>query len=459
MSALVLRDVVVRGEDVDIRCEHELITDIAPRRSLEVERGDVVLDGRGRWVLPGLHDHHIHLLATAGAENSLHVGPGEVGSPVELASVLREADRATEPGEWIRAVGYHESVAGDLDREALDAILDHRPVRVQHRSGALWVLNTVACDALGVTDGDRRATGRLWREDEWLREQLPATAPADLGALGAHLARFGVTGLTDATPFTHEDGLRLLSDSGIRQRLMVMGGVNLAGVALPPEVMRGPVKMIVADHDLPSIEDLEVSIVSAHSHRRPVAVHCVSRIALVLALAAWEAAGVRSGDRIEHASVVPSELIGRIAAMGLRVVTQPNFVAERGDEYLSDVDPGEFDDLYRCRNLVDAGIALAAGTDAPFGDPDPWKAIEAAIERRTHQGHVLGASERLSPREALHLFLSPPDRPGDPPRRISVGVHADLVLLGAPLPEVLSDPTSDAVEVTIIGGDVVFERG
>ena len=36
-------------------------------------------------------------------------------------------------GEWLRGTGYHESVAGELDRHALDRWVPARPVRVQHR--------------------------------------------------------------------------------------------------------------------------------------------------------------------------------------------------------------------------------------------------------------------------------------------------------------------------------------
>ena len=96
------------------------------------------------------------------------------------------------------------------------------------------------------------------------------------------------------------------------------------------------------------------------------------------------------GDRIEHGAVVPLELIGRLRDLGLTVVTQPGFVAERGDEYLADVDPADRPDLWRCGSLLAAGVAVGAGTDAPFGSADPWRAVAAAIDRRTEGGAMLG---------------------------------------------------------------------
>ena len=48
---------------------------------------------------------------------------------------------------WLRGVAYHESVAGPLDRDRLDAWVADRPLRVQHRSGALWMLNSAGIPA------------------------------------------------------------------------------------------------------------------------------------------------------------------------------------------------------------------------------------------------------------------------------------------------------------------------
>ena len=55
----------------------------------------------------------------------------------ELAAALNR------PGQgWVRGIGYHESVAGMLDAADLDTMVDHRPVRIQHRSGRMWFLNS-----------------------------------------------------------------------------------------------------------------------------------------------------------------------------------------------------------------------------------------------------------------------------------------------------------------------------
>ena len=86
---------------------------------------------------------------------------------------------------------------------------------------------------------------------------------------------------------------------------------------------------------------------------------------------------------VEHAAVAPPDVASRLAKLSLTVVTQPNFVRERGDAYLADVEPRDRPWLYRGRGLLEASVPLGGGTDAPFGDPDPWAAMRAAVDRRT----------------------------------------------------------------------------
>ena len=96
--------------------------------------------------MPGLADHHLHLLATAAS--GVRCGPPDVddSGTASGGSCLGNRDQ----GGWVRATGYDELIAGDLDAAALDALHAMRPVRLQHRSGALWVLNSAALSAIGV---------------------------------------------------------------------------------------------------------------------------------------------------------------------------------------------------------------------------------------------------------------------------------------------------------------------
>lgn len=456
MNGLLLTGCEIDGVDgLDVRVRDGVVAEVAPRLLAD---GDDVLAAAGGALLPGLHDHHLHLMAMAAALGSTPCGPPAVEDLDALAAALRGASRAAPAGAWLRGVGYHESVAGALDCDTLDALVADRPVRVQHRSGALWVLNRAALRATGLEHA--APSGRVFRADRVVGERVPPIA-LDLAEVGRRLAAVGVTGVTDATPGLDGGALDLLTAAvahdDVPQRLVVLGAAHLAA-SCHPRLTLGPWKLVLDEADegfaLAAIAD---AVAAAHAAGRAVAIHCVSRVEVVVAIDALARAGSVSGDRLEHASVLPVGLEHRLRDLGVAVVTQPNFIAERGDAYVHDVDAEDLEVLYRCHTLLAAGVPVAGGTDAPFGVADPWRAMRAAVERRSDRGRLLGEGEAVTPRAALDLFLSDLHAPGSARRRVQAGAPADLCLLRSPLAHALETLDAAQVKATIIDGRVVHD--
>src|SRR5437763_16322883 len=110
---MLLAQVDVDGRRVDVRVRSDRVSEVADR--LRPQADEDVVDARGGALLPGLHDHHIHLLAAAAAQTSVDCGPPVVTDVTTLAAALRSA-----PGDgWVRGVGYTVIVAGTLDLEVL----------------------------------------------------------------------------------------------------------------------------------------------------------------------------------------------------------------------------------------------------------------------------------------------------------------------------------------------------
>lgn len=451
----------------DVRIADGRVAEIGahlPRR----DGDEPLIEADGGALLPGLHDHHLHLYALAAALDSLPCGPPEVRDAEALRHALRARAGTLAAGEWLRGTGYHESVAGDLDRAELDALLPGVPLRIQHRSGRLWLLNSAALAQIESPAGDDplervggRATGRLYDADDWLRTRLPPR-PRSLARVSALLARHGVTSVTDTTHTTDLAGVARFRDAQqrgeLRQRLRLMGDASLDALADTPWLQRGEHKFHLHDHELPDFDALCADIRRAHAADRGAAFHCVSRTDLVFALAALREAGVRAGDRIEHASVLPPELLDEVAALRLAVVTQPHFLAERGDEYRREVAAEDQPWLYRLRGVLDAGVLLAAGSDAPFGDASPWAAMQAAVERRSPSGHCFGGHEALTPEQSLALFLAPPEAPGAAARRVEIGAVADLCLLDRPWQQARVALAGVGCRATLCGGVRLWTR-
>jgi predicted amidohydrolase YtcJ len=181
----------------------------------------------------------------------------------------------------------------------------------------------------------------------------------------------------------------------------------------------------------------------------------VTADALALLLAAWAEVGAWPTDRVEHGAVIPAAALPTLADLEVTVVTQPGFVAERGDRYRAEVDEGEQADLWRCATLLRSDVGVAGGTDAPYGPADPWRAMAAAVDRRTPSGAVLGEDEGLGPDRALGLLLGPAADPGGPARRIEPGAPADLCVLDRLRREAFADLAAVEVTASFVAGAVV----
>ena len=418
----LLRSVTVAGRRLDCRIRDGRVAELGA--GLPAREGEQVVDGAGGELLPGLCDHHVHLRALAAARRSIDLRGGGL------------ADRPADPPGtgWLRVIG-----AGvELHRAQLDAVWPDRPVRVQHRSGALWTLNSAAVARLrpGAT-AEETATGQFWRAGDRLRRLLDRDEDVDLAAVSTELSGYGITHVTDATP-----------------------DADPAALTVAPHVLSlaaagsGPRKIVLADHRPPDLDGLVDAIRAAHGAGRGVAVHAVTRVALAVALAALAETGRGDGDRIEHAAVCDDDSARRLAELGVVVVTQPSLVARHGRRYLADSEPDDRPLLWRYAGLLRLGARVAVSSDAPYGDACPWTTVAAAA-RRECDGVVVGPDERVDPAVALASMLTDPADPGGPPRTVQVGAAADLCLLSSDLKTALENAVAGrppVVRLTLVGG-------
>ncbi len=197
-------------------------------------------------------------------------------------------------------------------------------------------------------------------------------------------------------------------------------------------------------------DELRRAVSGAADRGMQVAIHAIGNGAVEAALDALDAAsgalaGLPGRPRIEHAMILDAPLAGRIAAAGVRIVTQPVFLYDLGHELTVLPLPSPLR-LMPLRSLLDAGVLLAASSDHPAASFDPLAGISAAVTRRQAGGSVFLAEEAITVEEALQLYttaaasaLGMAGRAGV----LSEGAAADLVVLsGDPLatdPERLSE--------------------
>ncbi len=420
---MLIINVNVDGEFVDVAIDKGVITALGKQLNHTNE-----FDGQGGSLIPGLHDHHIHIQATAAAMNSVKCGPPEITTTTGLRDALRDI----KGKGWIRGIGYHDSI-GFVDRAWLDKHGPERPIRIQHRGGRMWILNSHAIDILGNWVPEN---GQLVDGDKKLRRALNGERP-DLKLLVNKLLSYGITGITEVTPTNNREDYDYLVENLKPLKLSIMGTRELDGLPLA-----GPLKLHYHDYNLPSLEKLTDEIKGAHNAGRSVAAHCVTLAELMLTLSAIEMAGVHPDDRIEHAAIVTEDSLTWIKKLGLTVVTQPHFLKARADAYRRDVEKLDHPNLWRVGSFFNADIPFAFGSDAPFEDFNPWSVIQAAVDRPDG----FGTDEKIKHKQALNAYLKPAHKAGAEPRRIKVGERADLCLLGK----------SGNVAATWIDGKLVF---
>ena len=450
------------GHTNDILVSDGIVTSIGTIK----KEGETIIDAQGALLLPSLNDHHVHLFSYAASLNSVCCGPPDINSEEQLGHILNEQ----QGNGWLRGTAFHESVLENLDRNWLDANGPERPIRIQHRSGRLWILNSLGLELIQATGTNlslhdrnllNRQDGRLYDIDDILSRATRSEMPP-INIASKKLAALGITGINDMTPTNDSiiwDQFESLQASGdLLQKVRLSGRPCLSTMhSHNNRISLGETKVHLHESCLPTFEDLLEIINISHQSNRGIAVHCVTETELVYALAAFKTAGTICGDRVEHASVVPPILIDQLFELNLGVVTQPNFIYERGDNYFVDIPEKDHSFLYRCKTLLDADIPVAFGTDFPFGNPSPWMAVNSAVDRKTKSGHHLGRQESIPLDIALQKFIGDLSNPFEP-RQIKEGQAADFCLLDAPWSSLKCNLSDQNVRMTIMDGEIIYDR-
>ena len=107
--------------------------------------------------------------------------------------------------------------------------------------------------------------------------------------------------------------------------------------------------------------------------------------------------------RVEHASLLTDEAIERMGRLGVTASVQPAFLASEQDWLVRRLGEDRMDRVYPFRSLLEAGVTVVGGSDAPVELPDPEVGINAAIVR-----HGINPSQAVTGEQARALFAPPP---------------------------------------------------
>jgi predicted amidohydrolase YtcJ len=210
-------------------------------------------------------------------------------------------------------------------------------------------------------------------------------------------------------------------------------------------------------------EPLREAIQAGHEAGLQVAVHAMGDRALDIAMDAFEAAapGRTRGHRIEHGYMTPrAGQLERAAQLGLVMSTQPSMIYSEGDSWLALLGEERVRGFLPMRSLLAAGLRVQINSDYPCSPLNPFIGIQAAVDRTTRDGVVIGAEEAVTVAEAVGMMTREPAitiGEGDRAGCLRPGFLGDAIILDLDPFELTPDRLAEVrVETTILDGRVVY---
>jgi predicted amidohydrolase YtcJ len=480
-----------------------------------IGKNTTVVSLNGKTVVPGFIDTHIHV-ADFGrllAWVDLH----DVKFIKEMQSSLKERAQRTPAGKWIIGRGWNQNCFAEKrlpTRYDLDAASPDNPVIFYHQSGQLCVVNSRALELAGVTkrtsvpqggtidknDDTGELTGIL-RDDatSLVWNMVPEPSEEELvEAAGLACEKIVEAGVTSVhwmvlSPIEVSIVQKLRAQNRLPLGVNMIISVNLLDSVLGSELYKvsednklkvGGV-VIFADgylaartaallqpySDDPTAcgrllctqEELNVSAAKILKAGLQLVIHAMGDRAVDAALTAIEQVSkgaARKGlrNRIEQAAVLNKGLIERIKKQKVIVSVQPRVIDSEFSVWSATAHLGleRASWLYPLKTLLKKGIRVVGGSDCPMEPLSPLLGIQSAITREFFP------EERTTADEALRIYTvdaayssSEENIKGS----VEEGKLADLTVLSHdPLAVPPNDIAKIAVEMTIVGGRVVYSK-
>ncbi|MCR8670035.1 amidohydrolase [Agrococcus sp. HG114] len=314
----------------------------------------------------------------------------------------------------------------ELDRQVVDAL------RAAAERGVVGIVDLEFDDAVG----------------QWMRGGRPTPTRVEAGIYAKDLELAAERGLRTGDPIADRvraGRLKVISDGSL--------GTRTAWTAHPYGTSGAEADGGEFGTGVRNVDDAELDRLLARATQLGIeaTVHAIGDAAVTAAIDAFERAGVPG--RIEHAQLVAGVDIPRMATLGIVASVQPEHALD-DRELIAALWADRSRDAYRLRSLVDAGVRVVLGSDAPVTPLDPWLGIATAVTR------TRGDELPWQPEEALTLAQA---IDASSRTRIEAGEPADLVVLGAEIPTD-DDPNALAaalrtmpVALTLIAGEPVFD--
>jgi predicted amidohydrolase YtcJ len=481
-----------------------------------------VVDLEGKTVLPGLMESHTHF---SWLSNSLNNIDGLFRSKEYILSQLKAKAAEAENGEWIQGSGWNHEIWAEAvfpTKRELDEVAPDNPVVLTRADYHSYWVNSPALRIAGIdkdtksADGgeiirfeDGEPTGILIdKAGEAVTKKVPpykGEKQLALLRLGQkHLASYGFTGVMDAGATSSEiAAFKTLADKGeldIRLYVYVREGgsareyyekgaeigsyggrITIRGVKFFTDGAIGSrgAAMLEDYSDDPgnkglfmyTDEEFYNEVREARLNGFQISAHAIGDAAVKQVVDTYKRVLDELPDennrwRIEHYQTITDEILRDTVKYkfipSMQFVHCTSDIGTAGKRYGS----GErIERTYRWRDVLDAGLHIANGSDAPVEFVNPYHGFYAAVTRKNRDGKTAEGGypkQRLTREEALRaatIWAAEAQFEEHIRGSLEIGKFADFAVIDK---DILACDEEDIKDIqalrTVVGGKTIFDR-
>ncbi len=492
------------GEDKEILA-------LATGRTRKVDLG-------GKVVLPGFIDAHSHP-GSSGLQHLREVDC-DLRSIKDIQKAIAERTAKTPKGGWVLGFKYDDTKTSEgriVNIADLDLVAPDHPVRIQHRGGHTFYVNSQAMKLAGIIESTPDPQGGLFDRDgssKKLNGRIKESACLEfekvipnshtredlregVKLISKMMSKTGITSVHDAygSPeylrafqdaheagdlslrvycligYTHIDkmleaGIRTgMGDEWVRVGAMKMtcdGSISERTARLSQPYMGRPDDYGIL---VMTEEQLYQYAKKAHDADWQLGVHANGDVGIDTTLRLYERLQKERPRkdprfRIEHCTLVNDFLIQRMKTLGVIPTPFSTYVYYHGEK-MREYGEERLKNMFALRSFLNAGIRPTQASDYPPGPFEPMMALQSSVTRTDIKGNVWGANQKVTVEEAIRIgtingaYASYEEKVKG---SIETGKLADLVVLGRdPFKEDPSTLIKIPIERTMAGGKWVYE--
>ncbi len=431
------------------------ITEVAFHKKEET----LLVDVKGKTILPGFNDAHIHVWKVGQLESFILDLRGVASSDLLQRKVKELADKLPA-GTWIIGRGFNEQVLREKRKpvkEDMDVISTIHPIYLIRTCAHIAVTNSLALKLAQVTSSTEAPLGGIIGKTQHgdldglfyetalglITKVIPTPTKSEYQQMilagTAMLLRHGITSATD--PAVHPELLEAYLELDAKKELPIR--LNLMPILLPdggsapyPVPQKYSSEFVSVDTvkffsdgglsgktaalkrsyknsnekgvvRLAREEFIRLSREAQQKGFR-IGTHAIGDVAIDLVLEVYKTLHAEFGDtrnRIEHFGLPSEENIQDVKKFGFVPVPQPIFLDELGENFRSSLDDNYLNGCYPINSLLKEGIQVAFSTDAPVvKNINPWSCIKASVSRKTKEGNSIAAHEAVTVQEAIDAY-------------------------------------------------------